>query len=118
MTATPTPWNWNTFDPASHGGGHVLDGDSYEHAMCCVNACEGINPEAVPEMLAVCGTAEALLAISQMPHRATDGLLASNEELRQSVLDLLRDVNAKTEPKKPNVMEGTKCTDVTTHASA
>jgi len=73
---TPEPWKWvgasiegpnyttvlevrdtpeNSFPELQSGELICSEGDR-EHIISCVNACAGINPEAVPELLEVCKT--------------------------------------------------------------
>ncbi len=81
-TAEPWPRFHEAFRIAPERPGaayHKLYEDDYNHARTCVNACAGINPEAVPDLLAaaraafeamkrwesdiaVCETGEALRA--------------------------------------------------------
>ena len=79
MEHTPTPWRQNgpdvmyqdrTVCSCGYWPGEPLEGEEElcaEHEAnaaritACVNACEGIKPEAVPELLAACKWARAAI---------------------------------------------------------
>jgi hypothetical protein len=71
MEHTPGPWHiefeCNVFGPnhrlVASAGGYQTNADDWHRIeneanarriITCVNACEGINPEAVPDLLAAC----------------------------------------------------------------
>ena len=65
MKHTETPWIASALVPSGSyvitNPGHVsavicsdLTKANAEHIVACVNACEGINPEAVPDLLKAC----------------------------------------------------------------
>ncbi len=61
---SPTPWrldNGNIVDRCGCTIDDPLDEADKPGIVTCVNACEGINPEAVPEMVAACATVLDLL---------------------------------------------------------
>ena len=54
MKHTPTPWEDKQFRSKIMASEQFyLDWADWNHAKTCVNACEGINPEAVPKLLDV-----------------------------------------------------------------
>lgn len=73
-------WTEEPWDDGTHSWGSAPDGetvlcvpeDDYARAVACVNACAGINPEAVPLML------EALRRIA---HASPDRLSHSQDVL-------------------------------------
>ena len=105
MKHTPEPWENKT--PGKYKAGNIYAEGEYicttsgnaqanaERIVACVNACEGINPEAVPDLL------EALKGIRAKVEWATKARVWSETEVRflTNILDKARDAIALTKEK-------------------
>ena len=82
----------------SHG---TLAGRRRDHIVACVNACEGINPEAVPELLAACkayiGQQERMVEAGMDEGPADDDLIESFARANAVIVKQTMDAIAKAE---------------------
>ncbi len=58
---------------AKRGVGNIHHTGNAERIVACVNACEGINPEAVPELLKAAKTVHDLLVKAQVAYVSAQG---------------------------------------------
>jgi hypothetical protein len=69
---TPGPWVVSEGELRSDGNPIVGGPEDLERAAACVNACEGINPEAIPDLVAALERIERLTLRNVQPE--DDGL--------------------------------------------
>lgn len=93
------PWTWQTFDEAPYGqDAYIVPSLEYKRAMECVNACAGINPEAVLEMF----SALKEIALGSGPF-ARDRLQHAENTI-EYMKELARAVLAKIKPAERKVI--------------
>ena len=74
-THTPEPWPIWGDEPGMHRTVHICEGDS-DSARECVNACAGINPEAVPKLMEVCRRAANIVSAHEIGQLRASAQLA------------------------------------------
>lgn len=94
-----TPGPWEAFEKAEGGYSiesyvesgawatvaHALDPNNAARIVACVNACEGISPEAVPNLL------EALEAIQVIAYAQVDG---NKGDMRAALMESIKQARA------------------------
>jgi hypothetical protein len=102
MKHTESPWTASQFLPGKNYVvmstdqvpvviGSVITKADAEHIVACVNACEGINPKAVPDLLKACKVLleDCEMALSNTWDRSNDGFEDSSHILRSALIKAL-----------------------------